>query len=256
MGKELNNTVTVVVITKNEESDIGECIRSISFADEVLVVDSESSDNTVQIAKKAGAKTIVHPFQDFSTQREIGLKHTHTSWILYIDADERVTPELAQEIRSVLSSDMFGSYTIPRKNYFYKKYEWPGQERMQRLFKKSELLGWYGKVHESPRTKTDSVGTLTNPIMHYTHSDLKSMVDKTNKWSEIESELLVSSHHPVMREWRFIRIMLTKFIDSFVKQKGWKMGTVGFIESIYQAYSYFIVYAKLWERQKNNPSKN
>jgi hypothetical protein len=122
---------------------------------------------------------------------------------------------------------------------------------MQRLFRKSDLLGWYGKVHESPRTKTNNVGKLKNHMLHYTHTDLSSMVDKTNEWSEAESALLLSVNHPTMREWRFLRIMATKFADSFIRQGGWRMGTAGFIEGIYQSYSYFITYAKLWELQKN-----
>jgi glycosyltransferase involved in cell wall biosynthesis len=256
MEKEHKNSLTVVIITKNEESEIDDCIKSLSFADEIVVVDSESTDDTAKIARKNGATIIIHPFKDFSNQREVGLKHAKGAWILYIDADERVPAELAQEIKASIVSDRFGSYKIPRRNFFYKKYEWPGYESMQRLFQKSELVGWHGKVHESPRTKTDKVGLLKNPILHYTHKDLSSMVEKTNKWSEIESELIFATNHPQMQSWRFVRIMLTKFAESFFKQGGWKMGTVGFIESIYQAYSYFIVYAKLWERQKNTNANN
>jgi len=250
MEKE-KTSLTIIIITKNEESEIEECLKSVNFASEILIVDSESIDNTAKIARKLGAKVLVNPFQDFSAQREAGLRQAKSLWVLYIDADERVTAALAHEIKAAIATSEFDAYIIPRKNFFYRKYEWPGTEKMQRLFKKNELLGWYGKVHESPRVGSNKIGSLENPILHYTHKDITTMVEKTNKWSEIESELLLSSNHPQMKEWRFMRIMMTKFIDSFFKQGGWKMGTVGFMESIYQAYSYFIVYAKLWERQKN-----
>ncbi|EKD68144.1 MAG: hypothetical protein ACD_48C00061G0005, partial [uncultured bacterium] len=85
--------------------------------------------------------------------------------------------------------------------------------------------------------------------IHYTHRNLELMTAKTNQWSEVEADMLLASHHPLMNELRFIRIMLTKFFDSYIKQGGWKIGTPGLIESLYQAYSYFIIYAKLWEKQ-------
>ena len=110
------------------------------------------------------------------------------------------------------------------------------------------MVGWEGAVHEHA-IYTGEVGTLQNPIIHYTHRNLELMTAKTNQWSEVEADMLLASHHPLMNELRFIRIMLTKFFDSYIKQGGWKIGTPGFIESLYQAYSYFIIYAKLWEKQ-------
>lgn len=251
MEKESKNTLSVVVITKNEEKEIGECLKNLKFADEIIVIDSESTDSTVKLAKQEGAKVTVKPFHDFASQRNLGLKLVKSTWILYIDADEQVSKNLAEEILSAIISDEFDSYEIPRKNFYFKKYAWPKIEKMQRLFRKSEFLEWYGEVHESPRTKTNKIGQLKNPILHYSHKDLDSMVEKTNKWSQVESKLLLSANHPQMRQWRFIRIMVTKFIDSYFMQGGWRAGTAGLIESVYQSYSYFIVYAKLWEHQKN-----
>lgn len=250
------NTLSVVIITKNEEREVLDCIKALTFANEVVVVDSESTDQTVKLAKQVGAKVITHRFADFATQRNEGLKRATGNWILYIDADERVSPELAREIELAVNVETFDVYEIKRQNFYFKKYAWPKIEKMQRLFKKSALSEWHGRVHESPLITSSKIGLLNHPLLHYTHKDLASMVDKTNKWSEIESELLINANHPNMKEWRFIRIMLTKFYESYISQEGWKVGTTGFIESIYQAYSYFIVYAKLWERQKNKTNKN
>ena len=256
MEKENKNTLSVIIIAKNEETEIGECIKALSFADEIIVVDSESTDKTVKIAKEAGAKVVIRPFHDFASQRNIGYALARTTWILYIDADERVSAGLATEIKAAICSEKFDAYEIQRKNFYFKKYAWPKIEKMQRLFRKSEFIEWFGAVHESPRIKTNMIGLLKNFLLHYTHSDLKSMVEKTNNWSEIESELIFRSNHPTMKEWRFLRIMVTKFYDSYISQAGWKAGIVGLIESIYQSYSYFIVYAKLWERQKNTNNRN
>ena len=112
------------------------------------------------------------------------------------------------------------------------------------------MKGWKGAIHESPIID-GKVGELKNHLVHYTHQNLSSMVKKTNEWSEIEAQLLFESNHPQMTWWRFLRIMLTKFWQSYVNQGGWKIGAPGLIESIYQAYSYFIVYTKLWEKQQN-----
>jgi len=98
-------------------------------------------------------------------------------------------------------------------------------------------------------------GKLTGYLDHYTHKNLSTMMKKTIVWSDVEAELLFRANHSQMSWWRFIRIMLTKFIDSYIKQQGWKAGAIGLIESMYQAYSYFVVYAKLWEKQLKTKSE-
>ena len=112
------------------------------------------------------------------------------------------------------------------------------------------MKGWYGKIHESPQVEGE-IGELQNYILHYTHRDLGQMLDKTNEWSEVEAELRFKSDHPKMSWWRFPRVMISAFFDSYYKQKGYKAGIAGLIESIYQSFSIFITYAKLWEKQLN-----
>ncbi len=114
--------------------------------------------------------------------------------------------------------------------------------------KKDALIGWQGSLHESPII-AGKTGKLEHFLLHYTHRDISSMVEKTNEWSDIESQLLYKSNHPPMRQWRFIRIILTYFFRAYIRDRGFKMGVSGFIESTYQAFSGFITYAKLWERQ-------
>jgi glycosyltransferase involved in cell wall biosynthesis len=256
--------LTAVIITKNEENNIVDCIESLSFADEIVVVDNNSEDRTVEIAKKHGAKVYSEKFSDFAQQRNFGLEKAKGEWILYIDADERLTPKLQTEILSIIHPaspagghpwSTISAFRIPRKNYYFGQFEWPYVEKQERLFRKDRLKKWKGEIHESPVVDGE-LGELKEHLNHYTHRDLSSMVEKTNKWSEVESNLLYNSGHPQMQWWRFLRIMLTKFYDSFVKQGGWKIGTVGWIESIYQAFSYFIVYAKLWEKQNKIKSQN
>lgn len=246
-----NIDLTAIIITKNEEKNIKDCINSVLFADEIIIVDSESTDKTVETAKKCSGKVKVftHKFQDFSTLRNFAQSKASGNWILFVDADERISDGLKSSMIAAIKTNKFSAFKLERKNFYFGKYEWPVTEKLERLFLKEKLKGWYGLLHESPKFDGE-LGELNGFLNHYSHRNLTEMVEKTNKWSEVESGLLLSANHPKMVSWRFLRIMLTKFWDSFIKQKGYKLGTVGFIESMYQAFSYFIVYAKLWEKQK------
>lgn len=252
-------SLSVVIITKNEEQLIADCIRSVSFADEVVVVDSESTDKTVSIAEKLGARVFSKKFTTYAHQRTAALNYVKGTWVLYIDADERVSDELKHEILRVTadrkSATVKSAYIIARKNFYLGTYEWPKIEYLERLFLKEHIVRWEGDVHEHAIHKGD-IGTIDHPILHYTHRSLELMTEKTNIWGDVESDMLIKANHPSMNELRFIRIMVTKFLDSYIKQSGWKIGTAGLIESMYQAYSYFIIYAKLWEKQNKLKTKN
>ena len=119
---------------------------------------------------------------------------------------------------------------------------------MTRLMKKEALIGWHGQLHETPHVR-GNVYTFKNPLLHYTHDNLTQMVSKTNEWSEIEAQLRYQNNHPHIVGWRLIRVMITAFFQSYIREGGWKCKTVGVVESIYQSFSMFITYAKLWEKQ-------
>ena len=255
MVKENSNMkLTGIVIARNEEKMIEECFSSMKFCNEIILVDNNSNDKTSEIAKKYKVKMISVSTNDFSKLRNEGLNMASSDWILYIDADERVSPELTKEISEIIKNP--GNYTafkIKRKNFYFGDKEWPKIETLERLFKKENLKGWYGKIHESPRVEGDT-GELQNYLLHYTHRNLTQMLDKTNEWSDTEADVRFNNDHPEMTWWRFPRVMTTAFIDSYFKQAGYKAGTAGLIESIYQSFSIFITYAKLWERQLNEKS--
>ena len=242
--------ISGIVITKDAEEIIADCLDSLSFCDEIVVIDNKSEDRTGEIAKKMGAKVIEYSSDDFSDMRNMGMKKASGEWLLYVDADERVTSELTSSIKHyVLSDKSKAAFKIKRKNFYFGNHEWPYIERLERLFRKDNLDGWYGKLHESPKVKGE-VGELDGCLLHYTHRNLRSMLEKTIKWSKVEAELRYKSGHPKMRWWRFPRVMLTAFFDSYIKQSGWKVGTIGLIESMYQSFSIFITYARLWEMQQ------
>lgn len=247
------STISGVVISKNSEKLIGECLKSLSFCDEIIVVDSGSNDRTVQVAEKMGARVFEINTDDFSQMRNLGFQKTTNDWILYVDTDERVSNELKLNIRDKIlkAKDQYSAFKIKRKNFYYGNHEWPHIEKLERLFKRDKLKGWYGKIHESP-TVDGKVGTLEGFLFHYAHNNLSDMVNKTIEWSKIEAELRFKNNHPKMTWWRFPRVMITAFLDSYVKQKGYKVGIVGLVESMYQSFSIFVTYARLWELQKKS----
>ncbi len=251
--------ISAVVLTKNEEEQIKDCLESVKWADEILVIDDGSIDKTLEIVKEYTDKIWIDESEDFSAKRNLGLEKARGDWILYIDADERITPGLQEEIgtRIMNQESGFMAYKLPRKNFYFgssKKNEWPYVEKIERLFRKDKLRGWHGKLHESPIVE-GSVGELQNFFLHYTHRDLSSMIKKTIGWSKTEAELRFRANHPPVYWWRFPRVMLTEFYHSYIKQKGWKVGTIGIIESLYQAFSIFITYARLWEMQNQEKNK-
>ncbi|MEK7517953.1 MAG: glycosyltransferase family 2 protein, partial [Patescibacteria group bacterium] len=149
--------ISAVVIAKNEENMIADCLDSLSFCDETVVVDNGSDDRTVEIAKKMGAKAFTLETSDFSKLRNFGLEKAKKEWILYVDADERVSEGLKNEITHLINdSDRFeklNAYFLKRQNFYLgssKKNEWPYIEKVERLFKKKFIKGWRGELHESP----------------------------------------------------------------------------------------------------------
>lgn len=239
--------ITAAIITYNEEEMIKDCLLSVQFADEIIVIDNFSKDKTKEIAEKYRAKVFQVQFDSFAKRREFAKDKASGDWIFYIDADERADKHLDEEIRSQVLTHNITAFALKRKNYYLGK-PWPYEERVIRLFNKAKLLGWYGDIHESPKVLGE-IGDLESKLLHYTHRDINRMVDKTNSWSEIEAKLRFTSHHPSMSWWRFFRVMITSFLDYYIKQRGYKVGTIGLIESVYQSFSTFITYSKLWEKQ-------
>ncbi|MEM3063263.1 MAG: glycosyltransferase family 2 protein [Nitrososphaerota archaeon] len=246
--------ISVLIITKNEENLIANCLNSAKqIADEIIVLDAESVDKTVEIVKKYTDKIFVRNFIDFSQARNFLLSQAKNDWVFYLDADERITPELADEIkRKISSSEPFSAYALPRKNILLGRLQMKGDwwpDYQIRFFKRRGLKKWEGKLHEKP-VFTGQLGYLQEPILHMSHRSIAQMLEKTNKWSEIEAELMIKAYHPKMSSWRFFRVVLSEFIKRFFKLE-WLGGTEGTIEYFYQTFSLFISYAKLWEMQRD-----
>lgn len=244
------NKISAIIITKNSEKLIADCMDSVSFCDEIIVIDDNSTDKTSDLATHFGAKVYQFASKSFSEKRNFGLKKAKNKWIIYIDDDERISSELKKNILKIVSlpKTEFYSYKLQRKNFYLGKNEWPVIEKMERLFRKNELEKWVGDLHETPVFK-GTAGELDGYLFHYTHQNLKRMVEKTIEWSGIEADLRFRNNHPQMTWWRFFRVMITGFYGSYIQQKGYKVGVAGLIESLYQSFSMFMTYARLWELQ-------
>lgn len=241
--------ISGIIITKNEEEMLEDALKSLSFCDEIIIIDNYSTDKTFEIAQKYKAKVFKSKANSFSELRNIGKENAAHDYILYIDADERVDEALRKSILyEIKSNSSYSAYRISRKNFYLGENAWPKIEKLERLFKKEKLMGWRGEIHESPVVDGD-IGQIDGALLHFTHRNLSQMLKKTIEWSDVESKIRVESKHPRMSWWRFPRVMITSFLSSYISQKGYKMGTAGLIESIYQSFSTFITYAKLWETQ-------
>lgn len=241
--------ISVVIIAKNAEELLVDCIDSVSFANEIVVIDNNSTDRTGEIAKMKHA--VVYPYvtDDFSKLRNFALDKATNDWIFYLDADERVTKSLKKEIEeNIVSANEYSAFILKRKNYYLGNNQWPGYERMPRIFYKKNFKEWVGKLHETPGFE-GKAKELNEYLLHYSHRNLSVMLQKTIEWSRIEAQLRFKSNHPKMVWWRFLRVMITEFIDWYIFKKGYKAGTVGLIESMYQSFSIFITYTQLWEMQ-------
>lgn len=248
-----NSKISAVVIAKNEAVRITACLDSLSWCDEIIVVNNSSRDDTANLAKQKGAYVFNDGSHSFAKLRNLGKEKSKYDWLLYLDADEIITPAMRLEIQIILKTgepiNKPSAYYFWRKNYYLGKI-WPYQDKIQRLFWKPHLVDWRGDLHETPIIK-GQFGILPGYILHNSHRTLAGMVNKTNEWSAVEADLRYKKKHPRVVWWRLLRVMGTGFTDSFIRQGGWKAGTYGFIESIYQGFSLFITYAKLWELQNN-----
>jgi len=254
--------LSVVIIAKNEESMIGKALESAGWADELVVVDSRSIDRTAQIARKFGAKVYQYSGEgSFDDWREYGAKKARGEWIFYLDADERISDGLREDIKELVYGKQttdYSGYDMPRQNVLLghpMKHGgwWP--DKVLRLIKKDKLKGYEGQLHEQPKID-GRVGSLEGHLVHITHRSLSEMIEKTNKWSEIEAKLMFDAGHPPMNTARFLSAMFREFWYRAVVKLGFLDGVVGVIEIVYQVFSRFVSYAKLWEMQdKSQTSK-
>lgn len=249
--------LSLIIITGNEEDMIADCLKSCDFADEFIMV-TNATDKTNDVAKKTipSIKIFPHTPFDFSRSKNLAVSKSHGNWLLFIDADERITPELKSSILKIVSdkSINFTSYDFPRANYFLGhrvRYGGTYPDYVKRLIYRKSFHNFVGDLHEQPQV--DGISQkLTADLLHFTHRNLTSMLTKSIKWTNLEAQMLYQSNHPPVVWWRFIRMMLTKLWERLISQSMWRDGTVGWISAIFEAFNTFLIYARLWELQQQS----
>lgn len=256
VNKQVN--ISVIILTRNEADIITDCLESVKWAEEIVVVDNSSTDETVKKVKEFGVKKIFNADvkTNFSDRRNLGAQKANRKWLLYVDADERVTPVLRKEIEEVIAGDSeFSAYAISRRNIRLTKELhfggwWP--DYVIRLIKKDKLKGWKGELHEQPEIEGES-GYLKEALVHFSHrGSIEHKFQNSINWSAIEAQKMFEADHPPMNVKRFVSAMFREFYKRVVKLQAFRDGTEGMIEAFYQVFSVFVSYARLWEMQKKN----
>ncbi len=254
----MNTNITVLILAKNEEEMIAECIHQLSFASEVIMLDQNSTDKTVSIARSLGAKIYNSQSEDFAQNRNTLKSKSNYDWLLYLDADERLDKNTIEEIIEITKKNKSNeAYLFPRKNYMLGKWLrhggwWP--DYVPRLFKKNALLKWTGSVHESPEIE-GSFGCAVNPITHLTARTTTKMLAKSIKWAKIEAELNAQADAPKVNLLKVLKAMSKEFIKKYFLKMGFLDAKIGLIQAIYQSLHSAIVLTYLWEIQNKSKEK-
>jgi len=243
--------LTAIVLAKNEAEMLPACLSCLNWCQEIVVIDTGSQDKTSEIAENFGAKVIAFQHSSFARLREEGLKRTQTPWIFYVDADERVTPVLAQEIITELEKNRAAALQLKRENVFYgqtmKAGGWQTDE-VTRIFKRDNLKSWQGEIHESP-VFTGEALLLQSPLVHLTHRSTAEGLIKSSRWTPIEAKLLFEAGAAPVGFGTLIKKGLGEFVRRAITNRGYRDGQTGLVEALIQAINRILVYVQVWELQ-------
>ncbi|MBI3342487.1 glycosyltransferase family 2 protein [Candidatus Curtissbacteria bacterium] len=249
--------ISALVLAKNEEAVIEGCLKQLGFVSEIIVLDQESTDKTVKIAKKYADKVLKTQDGSFAKNRNTLAEVAKYDWLLYLDTDERIDENNVEEIESSIKNEQYSAYYFPRKNIVLGKWLkhggwWP--DYVPRLFKKKDLIKWVGTVHESPQVK-GNIKYLESPITHLTARSMDLMFQKTIKWAKVEAELFHRANFPKVTQFTICKSMMREFIARYFAKLAILDGKVGLIESVYQSLHQAIVQVYLWEIQNEVEEK-
>jgi glycosyltransferase involved in cell wall biosynthesis len=242
--------LSVIVITKNEERNIEDCLNSVRWAQEIVVVDGGSEDKTLELARKFTSKVFVKPWEGYGASKNFAVEQCTGAWVLWLDADERVTDELGKEIQAITNQNTMplAVYEMPRKAFFLGRWIrhcgwYPGY--VPRLFKKGAGRFSENKVHE--RFEFDGVvGKLQSDLLHYTDPNLWHYFEKFNRYTTLAADDMMEKR-TIFRVSQLIVRPVWVFIRMYVVKLGFLDGIQGFILSVLSSCYVFTKYAKLWE---------
>lgn len=246
--------ISAVILTKDEEKNILDCLDSIAWCDQIIIINDNSKDKTLEIVKNfkhPNLQIFTHSLEnDFSIQRNYGLEKAKGEWALFIDADERVSEKLKKEIIDLIADDdrseQLNGYYLKRKDYMWGrelKHGETGNIKLLRLGKKNAGI-WEGKVHEEWKVK-GNVDELSNPLIHYPHQSVSEFLKDINFYTDLRAQELYSRGERA----NFLSILIypkVKFIQNYFLKLGILDGMEGLIFAITMSFHSFLVRGKLW----------
>jgi (heptosyl)LPS beta-1,4-glucosyltransferase len=244
--------ISVVVLTKNEEENIADCLDTAQWADELLVLDSGSDDGTVEIAQSKGARVQERHFDNYALQRNAALGMTSGEWVFFVDADERVTPELAQEVRRAVGQADFHGWWVPRKNFIFGAWirhgGWYPDFQLRLLRRGKARYDERREVHELVELDGEA-GYLRSHLIHYNYSTVLEFRRKQDSYTDFEARMLLESGQRA-KPWNFLLQPLRQFWWRYVTLQGHKDGWRGLLLCALMAYYELVRYWRLWRLQR------
>ncbi len=261
----INNfmTLSVAIVSHNEEANMGRTLEGVKWADEIVVVDSGSSDRTCEIAREYGAQVVPEPWRGYVAQKQYAIDLCTKDWVLLLDADEEVSPGLAREIQSAIADPQAASgYKIPRKNLFLGRWMRHGgfyPDAKLRLFRRGRGFVTGHDPHDRCELKAEvpqQTPQFSNAMVHYTYPNLTLYLNHMNRYSSLGAELAVAKGH---RSFRFADIVvrpLLTFIYNYFFRRGFLDGREGLLLHVYHANYVSWKYAKAWELARHPPQSD
>lgn len=243
--------ISISIITLNEEVNIQECLETVDWAEEIVVVDGGSSDRTIEIARKFADTVIINQWPGYAAQKQLALDHCHHEWVLSLDADERVTPNLRDELISIISRDtQCDGFYIRRRSYFMNKWIrhcgwYPGYQL--RFFRKSKSQVSQNRVHEGYLVD-GLAGKLNYDLIHFSHPTLNDSIIKLNRYTSLEA--LDRIKRKKVFWYHFVFHPVSAFWYKYVRQKGFLDGMEGFLLCWIAAFYKMVMYMKIWRLQR------
>jgi glycosyltransferase involved in cell wall biosynthesis len=243
-------TVSAIVVCFNEEDNIGACLRSLRWCDEIVVVDSFSTDRTVEICRQYTDRIIERPWAGYRDQKAFAHSQATKEWVLLVDSDERVTPELRDEIETALVSHAraCAGFSVPRLMFYLGRWWRRGgwyPDYDVRLFRRDRAT-WGGTDPHEKILVDGRVHRLRNPLHHYSYRNMEDHVQRINRFTSISSRELFKQG----KRWRLRDVLLRpafRFFRSYILKRGFLEGFAGFYVAVTAAVYVFLRYAKLWE---------
>lgn len=244
-------TLSVIMITNNEARNLPRALDSVSFADEVVINDSGSTDGTLEIARSRGCKIIQSEFAGFGIAKQAALDAATSDWVLSIDADEEVDEALANAIRVAIAGSAFDGYNVNRKSQFLGRWilhsGWY-PDYLPRLFRRDKGHFTFDRVHE--RIEVDgSLGKLEGSLLHYTDPDIEHYLNKLNRYTTLSAEIL-QGQGKCFRVSNIVVKPPATFVKMYFLKAGFRDGIQGLLLALLSSFHVLCKYAKLWERQR------